>query len=183
MHFKSKYFPSISLIANSIPVIVCIILLMPRLTQAQVFRDYYSDGVLKYQLKKDKKKHVVRGYYQSGALEFVAYYKKGELDGVVREYYENGVLKAEIPYKENRRHGLARFYYENGMLMGKIKYKRGRETGEAKFYDENGILTGTTPRLKRRLRRAKRYEARKKSAADSIDIDSIIDSTNVKKEP
>lgn len=183
MQYKSKTISSIFFIANSMPVLFCIILLMQQLTQAQVFRDYYSDGVLKYQLKKDKKKHVVRGYYPSGELEFVAYYKKGELDGVVREYYENGMLKAEIPYKENRRHGLARFYYENGMLMGKIKYKRGRETGEAKFYDENGMLTGTTPRLKRRLRRAKRYEARKKSVADSIDIDSIIDSINIKKEP
>ncbi|GAJ08976.1 unnamed protein product, partial [marine sediment metagenome] len=83
------------------------------------------------------------------------------LGGVVREYYENGMLKAEIPYKENRRHGLAKFYYENGMLMGKIKYKRGRETGEAKFYDENGLLTSSTPRVKRRMRRSKRYETKK----------------------
>lgn len=180
-----KYTASIFLGANGMPVILLIIILLmqhPQI-QAQVFRDYYSDGILKYQLKKDKNKHIVRGYYQSGALEFVAYYKKGELDGVVREYYENGMLKAEIPYKDNRRHGLAKFYYENGMLMGKIEYKRGRETGEAKFYDENGILTGTTPRLKRRVRRANRYEARKKSAADSIDIDRMTDSTAVKKKP
>jgi len=182
MQHKPKYTLSIFYITKRMPVIIFIILIMLHPVQAQVFRDYYPDGVLKYQMKKDKNKQVVRGYYPSGELEFVAYYKKGELDGVVREYYENGVLKAEIPYKENRRHGLARFYYENGMLMGKIKYRRGRETGEAKFYDENGILTGTTPRLKRRLRRSDRYEARRKSVTDSIDVDGIIDSINIKEE-
>ena len=161
-----------SLITHSGFILFCITLVLPSSIQAQVFRDYYSDGAVKVKLKKDKRKQVIRGYYPGGELEFVAYYKKGELDGVVREYYENGMLKAEIPYKENRRHGLAKFYYENGMLMGKIMYKRGRETGEAKFYDENGILTGTTPRLKRRLRRLKRYEARKQAVVDSIDVDS-----------
>lgn len=172
LKYKRIYFFSLN--TYSILIVFCFGFLQPKTIQGQVFRDYYSDGAIKLKMKKDKKKQVIRGYYPGGALEFVAYYKKGELDGVVREYYENGMLKAEIPYNENRRHGLAKFYYENGMLMGKIKYKRGRETGEAKFYDEDGILTGTTPRLKRRLRRAKRYEARKRS---------ITDSTKTKKEP
>ncbi len=143
-------------------------ILQPVLLQGQVFRGYYSDGAVQFKSKKDRKKQVIRGYYPTGALEFMAYYKDGELDGVVREYYENGILKAEIPYKESRRHGLAKFYYANGMLMGKIVYKRGHETGEAKFYDEDGILTSSTPRLKRRLRRSKRYEV-----ADSVSTDKI----------
>ncbi len=142
--------------------------LQPVMVKAQVFRGYYSDGAVQFKSKKERKKQVIRGYYPNGALEFMAYYRDGELDGVVREYYENGTLKAEIPYKENKRHGLAKFYYANGMLMGKIVYKRGHETGEAKFYDEGGILSSSTPRLKRRLRRSKRYEV-----ADSISTDSI----------
>lgn len=149
-------------------LIICIVLFRSFDLYGQVFRGYYSDGSIEFKIKKDKTKQIIKGYYPSGALEFIASYKKGELDGEVREYYENGMLKAEIPYKENRRHGLAKFYYENGMLMGKILYKRGVETGEAKLYDENGLLTSSTPRLKRRLRRVKRYENRNEITPDSI---------------
>ena len=157
-----------SSIIRIIPFIVYSILSLNFEIYGQVFRGYYSDGSVEFKIKKDKTKQIIRGYYPGGALEFVACYKKGELDGEAREYYENGMLKAEIPYKENRRHGLAKFYYENGMLMGKIQYKRGIETGEAKFYDENGLLTSSTPRLKRRLRRVKRYESRNETTSDSI---------------
>lgn len=139
-------------------------------SSGQVFREYYSNGTLKFELKRDKKRQIIRGYYPSGALEFSASYRKGELDGVTREYYENGFLKAEINYKDNKRHGIAKFYYVNGMMMGKILYKRGKETGEMKFYDENGILTGSRPKLKRRARRAKRYEVHKPDVVDSTKI-------------
>lgn len=149
-------------------VVTTLVIVQPMQGFGQVFRGYYSNGTVHFKSKKDKKRQIIRGYYPSGALEFIATYKKGELEGVVREYYENGILKAEIPYKENRRHGLAKFYYENGMLMGKIEFKRGRETGEAKFYDENGILTRSTPRMKRRLRRTKRYETANHLANDSV---------------
>lgn len=167
MQCRQKVISSIFTISRVTIFAVCISIWLLETVQGQVFRGYYSDGAVQFKSKKDRKKEIIRGYYPSGALEFVAMYKRGELDGVVREYYENGMLKAEIPYKENRRHGLAKFYYENGMLMGKIKYKRGRETGEAKFYDENGLLTSSTPRVKRRMRRSKRYETRKKLKSDS----------------
>ncbi len=142
--------------------------LFPCSIRAQVFRGYYSNGAVKFKVKKDKKREIIRGYYPSGSLEFIASYKKGELDGITREYYENGILKAEIPYKDNTRHGLAKFYYENGMLMGKILYKKNRETGKAKFYDENGLLISSTPRQRRRTQRIKRYERGRDSSTDSI---------------
>jgi antitoxin component YwqK of YwqJK toxin-antitoxin module len=126
-------------------LLIAILIVTPAVPHAQIFRGYYSDGALKFESHRKRRRRVIRGYYPDGTLQFVATYKDGELDGPVKEYYPNGVLKAEIRYEDNERDGLAKFYYENGMLMGKIYYKRGRETGKAKYYDQNGRLTATGP--------------------------------------
>ncbi len=127
-------------------------------TSAQIFRGYYSDGVVKYHSPDDDKHYSISGYYDNGKLEYVANYKKDELDGITKEYYENGVLKAEVNFRNGRRHGLARFYYDDGTIMAKVIYKRGKETTGARYYNRQGKVKKSISEVKRDVRIPKRYE-------------------------
>jgi hypothetical protein len=109
----------------------------------QVFRGYYSNGAIEFKAQQDNNRRIIKGYYPSGGLHYVAVFKHGRLNGLTREYYENGRIKAEVEYADSERDGESRFYYPSGTLMGKIEYHHDQETGVSRFYDENGMLIGT----------------------------------------
>lgn len=57
---------------------------------------------------------------------------------VLREYYNDGALKSETEIKGGKRHGRHREYYENGKLSVRGKYVDNRPKGTWKYYTEEG---------------------------------------------
>ena len=122
----------------------------------QVFRGYYSSGVLEYE-EKTRRSGVVRAYYPDSTLRCTISYRRKQLDGTTTEYYENGKVKLEIEYEDNARRGMAKFYYETGMLMAKIYYRRNAREGKARFYDENGMPLSTVQQERDAMERLKQF--------------------------
>jgi antitoxin component YwqK of YwqJK toxin-antitoxin module len=83
---------------------------------------------------------VVRGYYESGKLEYECNYRDNKLEGIVKVYYESGKLMKEWNYKDNKLNGITKWYFENGKLMRQFNYKDGKREGiSKKFYENGGI--------------------------------------------
>ncbi len=128
---------------------------------------YYPDGKtlkLEGKVKDNLPEGIWRSYYESGNLQSVVPYNKGEVDGnlfyyfdkkpevkmaemrfendllegLYTEYWKNGALKAKLHYKDGRLNGDAFYYYPTGQLKIKGKYKKGEKKGKWLFYDEKG---------------------------------------------
>ncbi len=112
---------------------------------------FYSDGGEIAQQKEDAYGNIlhttgkipdgtVKGYDESGRLEYECNYKDNKLEGVIRVYYESGKLMNEWNYKNNKLNGLTKWYSENGTLVRQFSYKDGiREGMTKKFYENGGI--------------------------------------------
>jgi hypothetical protein len=122
-------------------LLVGILLFVPSLCSAQVFRGYNEDGGSHTTERVSRSREEVRGYYPDGTLRYVVTYKRGKLDGDAREYFADGVLKAEARFRNGRRDGIARYYYPDGMLKARILFDRDKEKGKSKFYNEEGVLS------------------------------------------
>ena len=83
---------------------------------------------------------TVKGYDESGRLEYECNYKDNKLEGVIRVYYESGKLMKEWGYKNNKLNGLTKWFSENGTLLRQFSYKDGMRDGmTSKFYANGGI--------------------------------------------
>ena len=123
------------------------------------FIRYYPDGKtlkLEGKVKDNLPEGIWRSYYESGNLQSVVPYNKGEVDGnlfyyfdkkpevkmaemrfendllegLYTEYWKNGALKAKLHYKDGRLNGDAFYYYPTGQLKIKGKYKKGEKKGK-----------------------------------------------------
>jgi antitoxin component YwqK of YwqJK toxin-antitoxin module len=83
---------------------------------------------------------VVKGYYESGTVEYECTYRKNKLEGTVRVYYESGKVMQEWNYKDNKLNGITNWYYEGGGLMRQFSYRDGKLDGVSKKFYENGVL-------------------------------------------
>ena len=83
---------------------------------------------------------VVKGYYESGTVEYECTYRDNKLEGTVTVYYESGKVMQEWRYKDNKRNGIANWYFENGGLMRQFNYRDGKLDGVSKKFYENGVL-------------------------------------------
>jgi antitoxin component YwqK of YwqJK toxin-antitoxin module len=80
---------------------------------------------------------VVKGYYESGTVEYACTYRDNKLEGTVTVYYESGKVM------DNKRNGITNWYYESGGLMRQFDYKDGKLDGVSKKFYENGVLWST----------------------------------------
>lgn len=81
---------------------------------------------------------VVKGYYESGKLEYECNYRDNKLAGIVKVYYESGRLMKEWNYKDNKLNGITNWYFENGKLLRQFNYEDGKREGMTKKFYENG---------------------------------------------
>ncbi|GAB7140263.1 hypothetical protein RsTz2092_02110 [Deferribacterales bacterium RsTz2092] len=81
---------------------------------------------------------IVKGYYESGALQGEAAFKGGKMNGVLKEYYESGALGREETYKDDKLIGVTKEYSESGALLREGTFKEGKYI--RKDYDEYGSL-------------------------------------------
>ena len=86
---------------------------------------------------------VVKGYYDTGTVEYECTYRDNKLEGTVTVYYESGKVMQEWHYKDNKRNGITNWYYESGGLMRQFNYKNGTLDGVSKKFYENGVLRST----------------------------------------
>jgi len=86
---------------------------------------------------------VVKGYYESGNLEYECTYRDNKLEGTVTVYYESGKVMQEWHYKDNKRNGISNWYYESGGLMRQFDYRDDKLDGVSRKFYENGVLWST----------------------------------------
>ena len=86
---------------------------------------------------------VVKGYYESGTVEYACTYRDNKLEGTVTVYYESGKVMQEWSYKDNKRNGITNWYYESGGLMRQFDYREGKLDGVSKKFYEDGVLWST----------------------------------------
>ena len=82
---------------------------------------------------------VRKEYYPSGRLKFERNFKDGKQEGIAKEYYESGKLKAEGSFEDGKQEGISKEYYENGGIKFIDNYKNGQVINR-KAYDEKGNL-------------------------------------------
>jgi antitoxin component YwqK of YwqJK toxin-antitoxin module len=112
---------------------------------------FYMDGGEIAQQKEDEYGNIlhtngkipdgtVKGYDESGRLEYECNYKDNKLEGVSRVYYESGKLMKEWGYKNNKLNGLTKWFSENGTLLRQFSYKDGIRDGMTRKFYENGEI-------------------------------------------
>ena len=82
---KAAAHPSISLVA----LLLVTILIIPSIASAEVRKEYYPSGELKYEwsVKNGKLEGIGKEYYENGKLESETNYKNGEWEGVSKDYF------------------------------------------------------------------------------------------------
>lgn len=83
---------------------------------------------------------VARAWYESGALEAIIYYHKGELHGLSLYYHPNGAISKKAPYERGVLNGTLETFSEKGTPIQKISYKKGILQGEVLSYWHNQKL-------------------------------------------
>jgi hypothetical protein len=96
---KAAAHPSISLVV----FLLAIIFILPSHAFAEVRKEYYPNGKLKFERNyiNGKQEGITKVYFESGKLEAERNYKNGKLEGLEKEYYESGELKRSLTLYTN----------------------------------------------------------------------------------
>ena len=86
-----------------------------------------------------------KGYYQSGKLKSLGYFKQGVLDGVVTGYYEDGTIQVRALYDNGKKQGRVIFYYPDGTKQVEQDFKNNVLDGLYTTWYENGKLMESIP--------------------------------------
>jgi len=77
-------------------------------------------------------------FFQNGAIEKVAQYKEGLLEGEMKVFYPSSALAIDAHFSKGKNHGRAVAYYEGGEKQEEAFYKEGLLEGEFYKYHPNG---------------------------------------------
>jgi hypothetical protein len=129
---------------------------------------------------------VHRTTFPDGKLAEEYTIKNGKQHGIHRRWHENGQLSYEISYYHGEMNGRMRWWAEDGMLYGQRYYfkdrpisKKGYQAkcqtvrGLPRFQDEK--TTNTLGNYVRRLRKAKREQAKLGPSAEQIEEERSFD--------
>jgi len=124
--------------------LLVLFLCCPVLGLAEVKKEYYPSGKLRYEwnYKNGKKEGIGKEYYESGKIEKEYNFKDGKQDGITKRYYKSGELSSECTYKEGKEEGISKYYYdyESGALRAEFNYKGGKKEGISRVYYPNGEI-------------------------------------------
>lgn len=118
--------------------------------QAELFREYFKDGVVKSEIeyKKGTRSDIKEGikdgmekiYYNSGQIAYTVNNVNGKREGPLNWYDREKHHLEIIHYKEGKRDGVNKIYYTNGKLRSEVNYKDDKKEGEEKAYYSTGKL-------------------------------------------
>ena len=104
--------------------------------RTRVFKTYFKNGVIKYQVKKEGKHFFANAHYESGML----FYERILDNGYYKEYYEDGSLKVKSNYVDYQLVGVWTQFYKTGEKEWEINYKKGYREGFYRYYYKTGEL-------------------------------------------
>jgi len=118
--------------------------------QAEVFTEYFKDGVVKNKIEykdgtrtetKEGIKHgLEKSYYNTGEIAFTVNNIDGKRDGAMDWYDREGKHLERIHYKMGKRSGNNKIYYNDSTLRIEVNYKNDQKEGLEKFYFSTGEL-------------------------------------------
>ncbi len=107
-----------------------------------LYTAYYPDGSLREESRyeKDTLNGERKLYYETGQLQILENYSRGQFEGIYQAFYENGQLEQEGTYVANEMSGDWKRYYDTGELMEVVSFKNNEENGPFKEYYKNDQL-------------------------------------------
>jgi len=134
---------------NKLTLVMCT-LLGTSILHAELFTEYFKDGVVKTQIeykkntRTDTKEGVKHGlektYYNTGEIAFKVKNIKGKRDGAMDWYDREGNHLECIHYKMGKRAGNNKIFYDNGTLRIEVNYVDDNKEGFEKYYFSTGKL-------------------------------------------
>jgi len=173
-------------------------LLTCTLLQAELFTDYFKDGVVKSRIEykdgtRTQTEGVMKWYDRAGNLLETLSYQNGQRhgtnklfyddgtkraevnyindkkEGVYKEYFSTGELALEVPYKKDRKDGIQKEYFPNGALSSKVHYVNGYKEGRQIWYDKHGRIIKTESfKMDRPVDVMKKIQAKKPDATQQL---------------
>jgi len=124
--------------------------LVTSFAKAEVFKEYFKDGVLKSEIaykdgsRTDTKEGIKDGiekiYYNSGELAYTVRNVNGKREGALEWYDRDKNYLETIHYKIGLRDGVNKIFYTNDRLRSVVTYKHDRKEGKEKEYYSTGKL-------------------------------------------
>lgn len=117
---------------------------------AELFTEYFADGVVKSQIEYIKgtrtdtnagiKDGSEKVYYNTGQLAFEVHNTEGKRDGALHWYDREGNHLEVMHFQKGKRHGVNKIFFANGKLRIEVNYFNDNKEGPEKFYFSTGNL-------------------------------------------
>jgi len=125
-------------------------LVMITFAQAELFKEYFKDGVVKSEIeyKKGTRTEIKEGikeglekvYYNSGQIAYTVHNVDGKREGALDWYDREKNHLERIHYKAGKRDGLNQIFYTSGKLRSEVTYVNDLKEGEEREYYSTGQL-------------------------------------------
>jgi hypothetical protein len=102
--------------------------------------DYYPNGNVRSEVAtvNNLKQGEELGYFETGEVAWIRWYRNDTLEGPAIHYYTNGKPDVEGFFKKGKQSGLVKLYYQSGRLKVMENYTNGIPNGLRESYYLNG---------------------------------------------
>lgn len=106
------------------------------------YYEYFTDTTIRAEISllNGTPDGLTKIYFESGELQEIRSFRKGQMHGQWEKWNSGGIKTAEANYTNNLKDGKWFVWDDNGTLRYDMTYKDGKKTGTWYMYDDSGKL-------------------------------------------